>query len=290
MDWEPPVVRRMFTGKQLRDLGVSRGQLRYGHGGDDYVRVVYGMYAEGSAPPSPLDVALAQMQRKGDPAWGLVAARLYDLDAVHDLAPPEVGRRRVTDLGGGPRCVRGVLCASPLQVMIDLATILGDERWEQANESALHKKLFTVEDELALLGDLSARHTPGVGRMRRVLALRPPGAPPTESRLETIAVQIARVAEDVPEPTRQFVVETRHGDFVARVDLAWPELGAFHELDGMGHRNQPVYDSSRQSAVVVATGWLCNRTTWKEAQHKTWAARRLSAFIAQARRRPMPQR
>jgi hypothetical protein len=230
------------------------------------------------------------MVRADEPAYGLVAARLYDLDAVHDLDPPGVKRRRVPDVGGEPRVVRGALCTSPLQVMIDLATFLGDARWEQANESALHKKLFTIEDELALLGDLSARHTPGVGRMRRVLALRPAGAPPTESRMETIAIQIARTAEEVPEPTRQHVVYNRHGDFVARVDLSWPDLGGFLELDGLGHRDQPVYDATRESAVVTATGWLPNRMTWRESyENPKWAAKRMSEFLAQARRRPLPR-
>jgi hypothetical protein len=174
-------------------------------------------------------------------------------------------------------------------VGIDRGAFLDDARWEQANESGLHKKLFTIEDELALLSQLSARHTPGVARMRRVLALRPPGAVPTESRLETIAIQIARKAEEVPEPTRQHVVHNRHGDFVARVDVSWPELGGFLELDGLGHRNQPVYDATRESAVVAATGWLPNRMTWREAyRNGTWAARRMTEFIAQTRRRPLP--
>jgi hypothetical protein len=265
--------------------------LRYGSDNEQFVRVVHGVYAEGAFEPTPFDEALARMYRLGVPAWGLVAARLYDLDAVHDLVPPPVTRRRATDLGGEPRIVRGAMCASPLQVMIDLATILGDDRWEQANESALHRKLFSVDDELALVSELAARRVPGVARMRRVLALRPPGAPPTESRLETIAVQIARRAAGVPEPTRQFVVRTDDGDFVARLDLAWPDLGGFLELDGLGHRGQPVYDASRESAVVAATGWLCNRMTWREAYNNVeWAARRMSAFIAQARRRPLPDR
>jgi hypothetical protein len=279
----------MFTFSELLAEGRTRGDLRYGSDRALFVPVVHGVYAEGSDPPSAFDIALAQMFRSGTPAHGLVGARLYDLDAVHDLDPPDVKRRRATDLGGEPRHVRGVLCASALQVMIDLAPMLGDDRWEQANESALHKGLFTIDEQLALLGDLSRRHTPGVARIRRVLALRPVGARPTESRLETIAIQIARKAEGVPEPTRQFVVHNKHDDFVARLDVSWPDLGGFLELDGLGHRNQPVYDALRESAVVTATGWLPNRMTWREAYaNATWAGRRMSEFIAQVRRRPFP--
>ena len=85
------------------------------------------------------------------------------------------------------------------------------------------------------------------------------------------------------------MVYNRHGDFVARLDVSWPELGGFLELDGLGHRGQPVYDATRESAVVNATGWLPNRMTWREAYNTpTWAARRMTEFLAQARRRPLP--
>lgn len=284
--WDPPPIRRLFTFEELLMQGYTRGELRYGRDRDRFVRVVHGIYAEGATAPTPHEIMLATMVRQGVPAWGLVAARIYDLDAVHDLAPPPPRRRRAADLGGEPRLVDGVLCASPLQVMVDLAAVLDDDRWEQANESALRLHLVTVEEETALLSDLTARRTPGVARIRRVLRLRPPGAPPTGSRLETIAVQIARLADGVPEPTRQHVVHNQSGEFVARLDLAWPDVGAFQELDGLGHRGQPVHDASRESAVVAATGWLCHRMTWREALNRQWAARRMATIIAQARRRP----
>jgi hypothetical protein len=124
--------------------------------------------------------------------------------------------------------------------------------------------------------------------VRRVLAVRPPGAPPTGSLLETLMVQLARDVETVGDPTRQLLVENEHGDFVAYVDLAWPELGLFLELDGQQHKDQPVYDARRETAVVAATGWLCGRFTWHEVRHlPNVTIRRLAAIAAQARRRPV---
>ena len=85
-----------------------------------------------------------------------------------------------------------------------------------------------------------------------------------------------------------------HDEFVARVDLAWPDLGLFIELDGEHHLGQPVYDASRETAIVAATGWLPGRFTWTEVvrfPHST--ARRLAALVDQARRRrprPAPPR
>lgn len=157
-----------------------------------------------------------------------------------------------------------------------------------ANESALHKKLLALPQLEALLPVLSAQRVAGTARIRRVLALRPPGAPPTESALETLMVQLIRTLPDVPEPTRQFWLYDRDGVFVARIDLCWPELGVFIELDGQGHRGQPVYDAIRQSNVTGATGWLCGRFTWKEVNfYPEQTARRVTRIIEQARLRPV---
>lgn len=166
--------------------------------------------------------------------------------------------------------------------MLDLAAELDDLQWEQALESALRKGLATVD---AIAATPIRR---GARRVRRVLALRPAGAPPTESFLETLMVQLIRRA-GLPEPTRQHVVYDAYGVFVARVDLCWPELGLFIELDGQHHAGQPVYDADRESAVVAATGWLCARFTWRQVVH-VWVptARRLAAIIERARSRPMP--
>jgi hypothetical protein len=74
----------------------------------------------------------------------------------------------------------------------------------------------------------------------------------------------------------------------ARLDLAWPALGLFVELDGQHHKDQPVYDARRETAVVAATGWLCGRLTWAEVVHTpNSTARRLAALAEQARRRPV---
>lgn len=128
----------------------------------------------------------------------------------------------------------------------------------------------------------------GSVRIRRVLALRPVGAPPTESLLETLMVQLARDVPGLGEPTRQLVVHNRNGTFVARVDLAWPELGLFIELDGEHHKRQPLYDAARETAVVATTAWLCGRFTWTEVtRHRMHTTRRLAELAEQARRRPL---
>jgi hypothetical protein len=218
----------------------------------------------------------------GSPAAGALAAVLLKLDGV-ELDDRPTRRRslppdRIVVAGGVP-------CVDARQALLDLAPIVDDLVWEQALESALHKQLTTIEEVEHTVIPRAA----GAARIRRVLELRPTGAPPTESLLETLMVQLARTVPGLGPPTRQYVVRSRDGTFIARVDLAWPELGFFLELDGQGHKGQPVYDAIRQTAVVAAAGWLCGRFSWYEVVHlPIVTARRLGELADQARRRPLP--
>src|SRR5207253_6648823 len=146
--------------------------------------------------------------------------------------------------------VAGVPCANGFPTLIDLAALLDDASWEQALESALRKGLTSVEALDRALPELGRARTAGAARIRRVLALRPAGAPPTESLLETLMVQVARDVAEVGEFVRQHVVRDENDTFIARLDLCRPDLGFFIELDGQQHKGQPVYDAMRETAVV----------------------------------------
>jgi very-short-patch-repair endonuclease len=101
-------------------------------------------------------------------------------------------------------------------------------------------------------------------------------------------VQLRRGLPGSTEPLRQVEVRDEHGQFVAFVDFAWPELGLFIELDGEHHAGQPVHDARRETAVVAATGWLVGRFTWTEVtRYPVATARRLEALLARAAARPI---
>jgi hypothetical protein len=140
-------------------------------------------------------------------ASGRLAALLHELDGVDE--PDHRSLRRRVLAPQRVVVIDGIRCAGGLQTLVDLAADLDDCRWEQALESALRKRLTSVCDiEAALLG-LGRARTPGVRRMRRVLAARPEAAPPTESLLETLMVQLVRGIEELPEPARQHKVVAR---------------------------------------------------------------------------------
>ena len=101
-------------------------------------------------------------------------------------------------------------------------------------------------------------------------------------------VQLVREVDGLWEPSRQYRIYNSAGILVARVDLCWPELGLFIELDGQHHRHQPLYDARRETAVVAATGWLPGRFTWYEVvRARRSTACRVADLAGQARRRAL---
>jgi very-short-patch-repair endonuclease len=280
------------------DSGMTRAQLRHAESKGTIVRVGRAIYRHGGESVTTLDRCLALVVATDGVASGSVAGTLHGLDAVTlvhpdvSLAPNSSHKRsgvRRRALIGEVVDIGGIRCASALQTLVDLAATLDDDRWEQALESALRLRLTTVAEIEKWLPELGRRRTPGVSRIKRVLALRPTGAPPTGSILETMFVQLRRRVPGSTEPVRQFEVRNRWDEFVAFVDLCWPELGLFIELDGQHHAGQPVHDARRETAVIAATGWLVGRFTWDEVtRHPAATARRLAELIEQARRRPLP--
>ncbi len=288
-------MRRLFTVAEARAKGVSPDALRWGVRVGRWSPVEDGVYVVGADSPTEMERAAGAVLKTRGVASGMLAAHLLQLDSAGTLRGPYVtvatsGNGRRTGVRRKPLAreriitINGIPCTDGLQTLLDLAAVVDDLTWEQMLESALRKRLTTVEAIEA-----AGRGVPGAARIRRVLADRPRGAPPTESLLETLMVQLAREIPGLDPPTRQLVIRFEDGRFVARLDLSWPALGLFLELDGEHHLGQPVYDSMRETAVVAATGWLCGRFTWTEVtRFRRHTMRRLTKLVEQARRRPMP--
>jgi len=272
-------VRRLFTSEDAEAVDLTRHALQWGVRSGRWVRVTRSVYADGPAPPTRLDSERAAVLAQRTVARGALGGVLLGLDSVRLDGRPT--RSSTVPVG---HVFDGVPCASALHVLVDLAATLDDDTWEQTLESALRKRLITVDELTAALPTLGSSRVPGTARIRRVLERRPDGAPPTESLLETLALQLAR-ATPLGELARQVEVLSEHGTFIARVDLCESDLGVFLELDGQQHRGQPVYDAARETAVVAATGWLPCRFTWHQVTRTPRVVQRLMTDVATRRRR-----
>jgi very-short-patch-repair endonuclease len=144
------------------------------------------------------------------------------------------------------------------RTLVDLGAVVDLRVLERALESALRHRLVTLND---LAEQAGALRSTGSKRLSHVLAIRPPGAPPTESDAETLFVLLVR-SMGLPDPTRQLTVLLQGRRY--RLDFAWPSLRLAVEVDG-GSVHGPDRLSSdlhRQNQILL-DGWLIVRFSWQ---------------------------
>lgn len=263
--------RKLRTTADLIASRWTRERIRREVKDGKITRIVHGVYGEGDAKPSPLDIGRATALACDGVAEGLLAGEILGWDSVRCTTTEVVaaltssgkrpGVKRVKHLPTNTLVIDGVTCTDGPTTLWELAHRLDDATFEQALESALRKDLVGPDDLVAMAADKSAAGE----RVRRMLTLRDGFlTPPTGSLLETLAVQLFRTEPTIPTPTRQLEIFDEHGVFAGRPDLCWPEFDLFLELDGQQHKDQPVYDARRQTRITIATGWRCARLTWDE--------------------------
>lgn len=257
---------QLLGGRHALDRALDTGQWR---------RVVRGTYAPGAGAP---DLRLrAAAAARLLPEHAVVADRCLLWLLGVDVLPPgppvlEVAvprgavvpqrsdvRARTCDLPAsdvlalGPARLR---CLRPGRAVADLLRLLPLVEAVVVADAVQRAGLCDVEElrrELSAAGGLR-----NVVRARRALELSDPRAEsPPESRLRVALVEVGL------RPVPQHVVLDARGRFVARVDLALPELRLALEHDGQAVHDRPdafVADRRRQNALVAA-GWTVLRFT-----------------------------
>lgn len=195
-----------------------------------------------AAPPKPeITIGTTQSQRATD----------IRLSRSADLQLDDITR------------AAGIPCTNATRTLIDLGAVARDHVVESAVERALHRRLTTVDQIEQRLEAVARRGRPGVGALRRVLALR--GAVPAASELELLIWQILR-RHHVALPQRQ--VEVTVGGRRFFLDMAYVVEKVFIEGDGFGvHGGRESFESDRlRQNLLVMAGWLPLRFTWLQAR------------------------
>lgn len=145
-----------------------------------------------------------------------------------------------------------VPCTTVERTIFDLTGVVGPRTLELALDSALRRELTTVA-ALSELGDrVAKRGRAGSARYRAAVARRDPDQALPESEPERLLAE-ALVRQGLPRPVHQFVARNQLGEFVARVDLAYPEHGIVIEYESAVHHTGKVAlerDSARRNAIV----------------------------------------
>ncbi len=148
------------------------------------------------------------------------------------------------------------------RTLLDYAGVIKPELAEVAFHDALNRGRTSLPRLAQALDRLGRRGRPGTARLRTLLADRLGLGSTLESPLETRFLQLLR-ANGVREPVPQYEILDAAGQFVARVDFAYPERRLAIELDGYAHhapRQQWERDLARQNAIFGAQ-WRLRRFT-----------------------------
>lgn len=269
----------LFTLAQARSIGMPQQTVAYHSGpGGRWRRVFPSVYELADLPPDPRRVMFAAQlwAERGAVLSHRAAGLLLRFDGINREAPPEFwsAKTKTTDgviLHRGALLPTEITTTGPLRhtnilrTVRDLASVLDDDTLELVVESALRTNPRRERQLLAATN--SGRR--GSRTLARVLARRPPGAPPTESELETRYIQLLRTVA-IPAPVRQFRVFDDGGRFLGRLDLCWPEAKLWVELDSRAWHDRPealFRDRHRQNDLVTELQWLPIRFTWADVVH-----------------------
>jgi very-short-patch-repair endonuclease len=144
--------------------------------------------------------------------------------------------------------VDGVRVTTPLRTAFDCLRLLrGAERLVVA-DALTHAGLVTVSDLRSYFASKKR-----LRNLRRGEALLDDVEPESESPMET-RLRVELISGGLPRPEAQWEVRTPRGQFVGRVDLAYPELMIAIEYDGAWHWEQRQADERRR-ARLRALGW-----------------------------------
>jgi very-short-patch-repair endonuclease len=286
-----PLHHRVFLVREAVNAGlVTYSQVR----NDKHWRpVLRGVYADSALPfDHRVKMKGAGLLIPASAAvTGLSAACLLGVDMasgsdpVDILVPPEhrFGPVRGLRIRTGPLSDTDTAVVGGLRTTLPVLTA-----WELSRRLPLLDAVAAV-DALMHLGRLTHRELSnvldrragayGVAAARSVFRLVDGRAEsPQESRL-----RVRLVLAGFPRPTPQFEV-LMNGQFVARVDLAWPELGVALEYDGLWHGEARQFSRDRRRLnALVAAGWTVYHVTAAHMRDWDGIVRDLSYLMASRR-------
>jgi hypothetical protein len=275
----PQLATRPFTLSEAEAFGVSRRMLD----SPAWRRLFRGVYVQAALTPTPLLLAqaVALVLPRGAVVAGRLAAALHGIPLGLDsslpieiVLPATARARRFAPRPGGSVVVRtstlaatdvttfgGVPVLTPLRTAFDLARRSPLVEAVVLLDAMTHRGLVTVADLAAYVEERAGLR--GIRVVRRAVGLVEPGA---ESPMET-RLRLVLVLGGLPAPVVQHRLFAAAGVFVARLDLAYPELRIAIEYDGSHHGATWQRDLERMYAVM-AEGWWLRRYTATDVFHR----------------------
>jgi hypothetical protein len=223
--------------------------------------------------------------------WGLPGFERKAIDiSAPDLittAPSGITVHNCRDLRPIDIVSRGAMRVTTIErTLLDVCGVARPDRAELAVDAALRMKLTTKADLKSVVDRLATRGRPGSALFRQFVLERLGGLKPAESPPELEAYRLIQRA-NLPLPVRQHQVWHR-GMFVARIDLAYPDLRLGIEVDSFEHHSSRIdWERDRQrDAQLSDLEWrLMHVTTAEIRRRPAQFLSRLQLRFAQAMKR-----
>jgi very-short-patch-repair endonuclease len=266
----------VFTRAQALSAGLTLGAIEGRVRWAQWIAVDHGVYRAAETPTSWSQRLLAACLAGPAVASHRSAAALWGFpdfpECIVEVTAMRHRRRKSPDVQwhesvrldpGDLTTIDAIPVTTPTRTLIDLGGVVEERDVVRALDDAVRRKLTSVEvleRELERWGNRRR----GSGVVRRAAARRRDG-PTTESALETEFDELIH-RSGLPTPSRQWVVRRADGEFVARVDFAYPAARLVIEIQSLRFHAGP--DEWRawmsREAELVAVGWRVLQVTARD--------------------------
>lgn len=172
------------------------------------------------------------------------------------------------DLVGGDIEVRdGIPCTSLVRTLVDLPAVTTEFKAGDALDRAFRRDPTVIGRVTARHLEVARRGRNGTVKLRALLEERGYVGDRVDSGFERQALRLVRAA-GLPEPVLQHQV--RHGDFVAYLDLAWPDQRVAMECDSVEHHlSVAAFERDRhRRRTLVGLGWKVLEYTYRDVTQR----------------------
>lgn len=257
----------LLTTIAMRAEGLDRHQVRELCGDGVIEWIVRGLYRLRGTRTPLQDICAAVMRHRLAVASSVSALYVHDLDVEIPerpkltLPPGSTSRTSLGELHRSPlwpdhlTTRRRIPVTTLPRSIVDAAEHLSVDQLADVVNQAMSRKLVRIRDiEEAAARLESAPGRVGSGRLRKVLASWTDEIEP-DSVAEAATFRRIR-SFGLPAPVTQFDVLDDNGEFVARVDLAWPDEKVAREYDSdRFHGPERTEADEERSQRLEALGW-----------------------------------
>jgi very-short-patch-repair endonuclease len=258
----------IVTLRHVYALGATRDAAKQRIAAGRWHAVHEGVYRIAGAPVTWRSLVLAACWAGGTRAVAshTSAATLWDLPSgrtdVVEVTCPRWKRARHDDVtvhettmhvdGHDRATVDNIPCTSPERTLFDLARTTRPVMLDANIDAALRRGLVTLDSLISTVDRLATKGRPGGKRFRAAVTDRLGGGGTMAESVPERFLAAALVRHGLPRPRLQYEVRTPAGEFVARVDLAYPEWRILIEYDSFEHhvgKLALVRDGARRNAL-----------------------------------------